>query len=111
MAVRPVSTVRRLVIIEEGLIFSMAATARFVKEFPFLRQAQALIDTKNAAKPGCSGCHGNPLLHRDEIMLKLKMTLAGMPDDRRRLLASMLNAKKLRITYRQGTRPSTIDFP
>ena len=112
MAVRPAVVTRKLVIIEEGLILSMASTERFFKEFPVLRQAQPLLNaTSPRGRTSCGNCLGDPLMQRDEIMSRIKMSLAGMPDDRRRLLATMLNAKHLRIIYRQGTRLSTINFP
>ena len=111
MAIRPAAAPRKLVVIEEGLIYSMASTERFLSEFPVLRQAQTLIAAPVAPKGGCGGCKGDNLNRRDETIMRVKMGLAGMPDDRRRLLAKMLNTERLRISYRQASRTVTVNFP
>ncbi len=103
MAVRPVAAVKKLVIIEEGLLTSMAGNAKFVKEFPCLKPIQGV---QAAPRAGCSSCGGNRRAgtERSVVYTKVKADLASMGDDKRRLLKQMLNAKQVRLTYKQGSR-------
>jgi hypothetical protein len=102
MAVRPAPALRKLVIIEEGLILSMATSAQFLAEFPFLRSAASLA-TNLAGQP-CNSCGGKANTGRSEVLTKLKQTLAGMPDTQRRKLKELLNAAQVRVTFKQGNK-------
>ena len=90
---------RKMVIIEEGTLAGMAANDTFLKEFPILAKI------KGATVPtGCGGCGARSNAARGQLFTEVKQSLAGMADDRRRLLKRMLNADKVRLTYKSGTR-------
>lgn len=102
MAVRPVAAVKKLVIIEEGLLTSMASNANFLKEFPCLKPIQGV---QSAPRGGCGSCGGRRAgTERSAVYTQVKQNLASMGDDKRRLLKQMLNANQVRLTYKSGSR-------
>lgn len=101
MPVRPSKPVKKLVILEEGMLTSMANNPAFTKEFPFLKSLQH--PQKLVKKGGCGGC-GRAGQQKAAVFTTVKQNLASMGDDRRRLLKQMLNATQIRLTYKQGAR-------
>lgn len=90
---------RKLVVIEEGTITSMASNDTFKKEFPFL----ASLATKTANKRGgCGGC-GRAAAERTAVFTAAKQALAGMDSDKKRRLKELLNAAQVRITYKNNS--------
>ena len=98
MAIRPSLPVRKLVIIEDGLVSSMAADPAFVKEFPFLSSIAGMTPPR-----GCGSCRRGGV-ETGQAFSQIKQSLAGMSDDRRRLLKQMLNAQQIRLNYKSGKR-------
>ena len=98
MPIKPVPAVKKLVIIEEAMLVSMARSANFIKEFPFLREALSVEPTGG----GCGGCGHASNTQRASVLTTIKQNLAGMADDRKQLLKRLLNTQKIRLTYRQG---------
>jgi hypothetical protein len=86
---------RKLVVIEEGLLANMAANALFVAEFPFLQQLKQSLPT-NGKKPCCG--------HKSTVAATafdaVKAAIAGLSSDRKRRLKEMLNAEQVRVNYR-----------
>lgn len=85
---------RELVVIEDGTIAGMAADARFVTEFPFLKNL--LI----AAAASCSSCNGGKKDSRAEALKSARRSLAGLSSSRLVVLKRLLNARKVRLIYR-----------
>ncbi len=85
---------RELVVIEEGLLASMATNAAYLREFPFLASLGA-----RQAKPGkCGGC-GRGNAERSSIFGAAKAAIGGMAAEKKRRLREMLNARHVRVTY------------
>ena len=101
MAVKATAAVRKLVVIEESLLVSMAQNQKFTKEFPFLKGLARYA----ASKGGCGGCGANRSNStKATVYTQAKQTIAGMGDVKKRALKKLLNAAKVRITYKQGAR-------
>lgn len=91
----PQDTRRKLVVIEEGTLTSMAGNAAFLAEFPFL----ATLVQKTQRRGGCGGC-GKAAQERARIFGAAKTALAGLASDKKRRLKELLNAQQVRITYK-----------
>ncbi len=86
---------RKLVVVEDGTIASMAGNAAFLAEFPFL------ASLRDAAVPKCGGCKSSSQARaRADLFGAAKRTLAGMASDKKRKLKELLNAQQVRITYK-----------
>jgi hypothetical protein len=81
---------RKLVIIEDSTLASMAANDSFVKEFPFLQAPK---------RTGCGSCARNSTAG---LFGSAKKAIAGLDSEKKRKLKEMLNTKELRVTYRTG---------
>lgn len=90
----------RLVILEDGLLLSLSKQATYVTQFPFLA---ALAQQGVVARGGCGGC-ARRSTQRNAAYNSAKAALAGMDADNKRKLKQMLNAARLRVRYRDGTR-------
>lgn len=100
MAVKPTPRVRKLVIIEESLLSTMAHNPVYLKEFPFLKAIQG-----QAARTGCGSCGSRAAdTSRATVFTSAKQVLASMADDKRRKLKQLLNAQQVRVSYKQGSR-------
>lgn len=100
----PTSPVKRLVVIEDSTLASMRNNPAIVAEFPFLKESATAGAAQRIGR-GCGGCAGRRLSRaRIEAATKLKQSLAGMGDDRKRRLKELLGAQKVRIAYRVGNR-------
>ena len=85
---------RKMVVIEDSTLASMAANDAFVQEFPFLQKLRAA-----PPRGGCGGCNHNKTAN---VFAAAKKSVAGLDSERKRKLKEMLNTKELRITYRSG---------
>ena len=85
---------RKLVIIEDSTLASMAANDAFVKEFPFLQALRVA-----PKRTGCGSCARNSTAG---LFAAAKKSVAGLDSERKRKLKEMLNTKELRVTYRTG---------
>lgn len=85
---------RKIVIIEDSTLASMAANDTFVKEFPFLQKLRVA-----PKRGGCGACARNSTAG---LFASAKKAVAGLDSERKRKLKEMLNTKELRITYRTG---------
>ena len=90
----PQDTRRKLVVIEEGTLTSMATNAAFLAEFPFLASL-----AQRTKKKGCGGC-GRAGQERAQLFGAAKAALAGMASEKKRRLKEMLNAQQIQITYK-----------
>lgn len=100
-AVKPVS-LRRLVVIEEGTIASMASNATFLKAFPFLAAVGRTIRSENGKPRGCGGC-GRAAQERTAVYTTAKQAIASMDATKKRELREMLNAEQVRLVYKATT--------
>jgi len=85
---------RKLVIIEDSTLASMAANDSFVKEFPFLQALRVA-----PKRTGCGSCARNSTAG---LFGSAKKAIAGLDSEKKRKLKEMLNTKELRVTYRTG---------
>lgn len=90
---------RKLVVIEEGTITSMAANAAFTKEFPFLT---SLASKTGSKQRGCGSC-GRAAAERTAVFGAAKQALAGMDSDKKRRLKELLNTSQVRITFKNNS--------
>jgi hypothetical protein len=86
----------RLVILNDTLIRSMASNEKFVRDFPFLGN----VKKANGVKRRC--CGGGRAV--SQILQAAKGAFAGLSPDKRKLLKQLLNAEKVRVTYRDSSR-------
>ncbi len=93
-------TVRKLVVIEDSLILSMAANQQFLTEFPFLGGLTAAAKKKAA---GCGRC-GSANRERGQVLNAAKATIAGMSPDKKKRMLKLLNAEKMRVVYSDGAK-------
>lgn len=103
MAAMPVMPPKRMVVIDDSLLASMAGNRAFLAEFPFLAKVREL--TQARVNPGCGGCQGKAApTPRNLLLGSLKATVASMGDAKKLKLKQMLNTQQVRISYLSGTR-------
>lgn len=100
VAIEPSPPVKKLVVLEDGVLTSMAHSEAFLKEFPFIKTLQGTKPKKS----GCGGCNAAMNARKADEFSRVKAAFASMGDDRKRVLKQMLNTRKIRIIYRDGKR-------
>lgn len=100
MADAPAQPQRKLVVIEDGLLLSMASNATFVAAFPFLAALQN-PQVRAGTRGGCGSCGGKNNA-RNSALLAAKANLANMDVDSKRRLKEMLNTQQVRIIYQDA---------
>lgn len=90
--------VRKLVVVEDSLILSMAQNQQFVSEFPFL-QGLAAAATRRAG--GCGRC-GAANKERGQVLNAAKAAVAAMSGEKKKRMLKLLNAEKMRVIYTEG---------
>lgn len=98
MAVEPASPLRKLVILEEGMIIGLANNSSFITAFPFLSPLKKLT---SARAGGCGKC-GTAAKQRGQLMQSAKMAIIGLGADKKKQMKRLLNAEKIQIRYRAG---------
>lgn len=86
----------KLLILENSVLHSMAASPAFLKEFPFL----AALKAANKTKTHC--CHASPRINAAIPSIKSALTALGA--EKKKRLKQMLAAEKVRIRLQQGNR-------
>lgn len=89
---------RILVVLEEGIITSMATDPRFTAEFTFLVTLGRQLRHLGPTGPSCNTC-GSAAKERSTAFGAAKRAFAGLDSDKKRKLKDMLNAKQVRVTY------------
>lgn len=97
MAAAPLK--RKLVVIEEGTLTSMALNAAISKEFPILAPIAKLA--RSAPRAGCGTC-GAAGQQRAKTFQAVKLALAGMDATQKRKLKDLMNAQSMRLLYRDN---------
>jgi hypothetical protein len=92
---------RKLVVIEDGTLTSMALNGNFVREFPFLASIGQQLKGKTG-KRKCGSC-AKAAKERAVVFTSAKAVIAGLPQAKKRQLREMLNAEQLRITYKNNS--------
>tara|TARA_R110002020_G_scaffold16515_1_gene58239 strand:- start:353 stop:673 length:321 start_codon:yes stop_codon:yes gene_type:complete len=106
MAVQPTPPVKKLVILEEGLIIGLSNNTQYVKAFPFLLTVQKLT---NARRGGCGKC-GTAAKERGRVLQGAKQAIVALGSDKKKELKRLLNAEKIQIKYRAGKKIVTHQF-
>jgi hypothetical protein len=91
---------RKLVVIEEGTLTSMALNAAIVAAFPVLAPIAKLA--REAPRAGCGTC-GTAGQKRAQTFQQVKQALASMDATRKRQLKDMMNAQSMRLLYRDNS--------
>lgn len=86
---------RRMVVIENGLLASMAVNPNYLSQFPFLG------GLSSPGKSGCGSC-GGANAAREVAFAAAKSALANMSQEKKDQLRKMLDADKLRVVYMDG---------
>lgn len=89
---------RVLVVLEDGLLRSMAADLRFTREFPFL------AGLKTSTRSGCGRCGRRVREAQAPALDAARRTLAGLPTEKKKKLLQLLNTQQVRLRYHDGTR-------
>lgn len=91
--------VRDLVVLDDGTLRAMASDARFTREFPFLA---------SLARPrhSCGRCGRARAGDAADVAAlgAARRSLTELPKDKKKKLLSLLNARQLRVRYRDGNR-------
>jgi len=91
---------RNLVTIDNGLIMTMLADARFLTAFPCLQAIAKKRKTATRAK-GCARC-GRSMRNKTDDFDKARACLGGQGGTGRNKLKALLNTKKIRIRFKKG---------
>ena len=94
---KPVPLKRKLVVLEEGTLTSMALNPKIAGAFPILAPIAALA--RQAPRAGCGSC-GRAGQARAETFTKVKRAIAGMDSTKKRQLKDLLNAQQVQIMYK-----------
>jgi hypothetical protein len=92
---------RPMAVVEDSTLVSLAANPEAVREFPFL--AGLATRAAKAGKRSCGSC-GRGAAERAAVYGSAKATLAGLTGDKKKRLKEILNAQKVRITYRNSSK-------
>jgi hypothetical protein len=92
---------RPLAVVEDSTLLSLASNPEAVREFPFL--AGLASRAAKSAKKSCGSC-GRGAAERAAVYGSAKATLAGLTGDKKKRLKELLNAQKVRITYRNSSK-------
>jgi len=93
----------RLIVLENGVLDSMANNKKFTTEFPVLLKLQQDNQARSAGgKKSCGGCPGSNR-NRGDIYQTVKQTLAGLATKRKSKLKEMLSTDKVQIVYRSNS--------
>jgi len=84
---------RELVVIQDGMLASMARNEKFTSEFPFLKSLNGF------KKKGC--CRGADR-RRAQAFQSAKRQIAALSSDKRQKLKQLLNTDKVRVLIRQS---------
>lgn len=97
---------RKLVVLEDSTVVSMALNAAIVKELPFLAGIAAQARTAGGKK-SCGGCRANA---NRTTYDSAKTAIAGLDSTKKRKLKELMNAERLRVTYRLGNKVQVLTF-
>ena len=106
MAVQPNVPKRRVVILEEGMLIGLSNNQQFLNSFPFLQPLRKLT---NARSGGCGKC-GTAAKDRSRIVSQAKMALVSLPQGQKDQLKELLNAEKIQVKYKSGSKIVTQEF-
>lgn len=106
MAVEPTPPLRKLVILEEGMIIGLANNQQFLSAFPFLTPLKKLT---TARAGGCGKC-GTAAKQRGQLMQSAKMAIIGLGPDKKKQMKRLLNAETVQVRYRSGDEVRSHEF-
>jgi hypothetical protein len=90
---------RKMVVVEDGTLTSMALNANILREFPVLAPIAKVA--KSPQRAGCGTC-GRAGQERARAFQQVKAALAGMDATQKRKLKDMMNTQSMRIIYKDG---------
>lgn len=90
--------IRKLVVIEDSMVLSMAQNQQYLGEFPFL---QGLAQAAARKPRGCGGC-GGANKERGQVLNAAKAAIAGMSPEKKKRMLKLLNAEKMRVIFMSG---------
>jgi hypothetical protein len=93
---------RKMVVLEEGVLAGMAVNDVFAKQFGFLNKIHAVGKSENGKKVGCGGC-SRAAAERAEAFTAVKQAIASMDATRKRQLKDLLRAQQVRLTYKNAS--------
>jgi hypothetical protein len=88
----------KLLVIEQGIISSMAGNPNFISEFPFLRS----VSKVNNKKTGCGACSRRRTNQTVASYNAVKQAIVNMSPDKKKRLKALLNSEKIRVRVAQG---------
>lgn len=98
MAIVKKPAVRKLVVVENAVLASLAMNAQLAQALPFLK---TLRTASKAKKAGCGSC-GTASTARDADFEGVRKLLVSLPESKRKLVKQVLNAEKLQIKVKNG---------
>lgn len=106
MAVEPSVPLRKLVIMEDGMLIGLANNQQFLSAFPFLT---ALKKLTTARAGGCGKC-SSAAKQRTQLMQSAKMAIVGLGQDKKKQMKRMMNAETIQVKYRSGSGIKSHEF-
>lgn len=92
------ATQRKLVVIEDSMVLSMAQNQQYLGEFPFL---QGLAQAAVRRGRGCGRC-GSANKERAQVLNAAKAAIAGMSPEKKKRMMKLLNTEKMRVIFMSG---------
>ena len=86
---------RHLVVLDNGLLLSLAQQEEFTREFPFLKQLHGV-------RGSCGGCQ-RASHTQNQLLNSAKQAFQALTGERKAKLKELLNARQLRVTYLTAT--------
>ncbi len=86
---------REMVVLDDATLRSMAVNQQFTAEFPFLSGIAAKTTS-------CGRCSRNRTAAQAQNLDLVKRTLTAMTAEKKKRLLQLLNAKQVRLRYRDG---------
>ncbi len=100
-------TIKKMAVVEMGLLMNMARSPQHVATFPFLAQLQDVMKGTEAGK--CQSC-GAAAKARMGAINSVKAAMASMSPEQVQAMKTLLNTQKIRVRYTNGARSVVKDL-
>lgn len=108
MADKPPVQKRKMVVIEEGTLTTMALNPSIAKAFPVLQAIAKLARGRSSS--GCGSC-GKASQERAKTFQHVKLSIASLDLASKRRLKDLMNAQQMRLLYKDAAgKPQQLTF-
>ena len=108
MAIQPKPALKKLVVVENAVLASLATVPALTKQFPFLAQLVRRSPPKAKKKGECGGCGGSSQKQVD--FDSARRQLVALPESKRRIIKQQLKTEKLQVRVQNGGKITKYTF-